>query len=768
MPRKIATAGKTTTEPVNEAELRGYIEKVIFSNAKNGFAIIIISLSGEGKTPANTGFWHNDGKNKITCKGIMPNAKPGDGVLLRGAWTTDIRYGRQFNFGSFEILLPANEQGIVAYFSGNGFYGLGRVAAEKIIAALGCNCLEKLKANPGLAYSISGLSDRQKAELAKKMMDHSALGDLIAMVCRHGIGPATAGRIYACYGPEALRIARENPYQLTRDVDGIGFARADLIGMAAGIERNSTFRVHAAIRHVLDEARGEGHCALGSAIVSKRVLELLGADSGVDYGDVARAGRGLVGAGELYREKVEGKNVDLVYLNALYQAEAGLAKRVRAFAANGCAPEINQGAIKKLILGMAENAKIVLAPEQERAILEGLKNRISIVTGGPGTGKSTITRFIVAGYESLFPGRGVYLAAPTGRAAKRLAEATGKTAKTIHRLLRYNPGLGFEFNEHDQLPGPGLLVIDESSMVDIELACSLFRASPDNMQVVLVGDVDQLPSVGPGAVLRDMIASGVAPVTRLKYVYRRAEGNAIGLLADMINKYGENGNSVMPNLKEIEEVCGGRDFQFLEAVTPEDVYLRTQELIREWRDAGIGVMDFMVLTPLRDRGLASAEKLNEMARDVLNPEGEGKRERRFGSKIFRDGDKVMKVRRNDYRKGLFNGDLGVLEIGDRGSMVFNMDGSPPVELDAEDLASIEPAYSYTIHKSQGGEALFVVVVCIRSHFIMLTRPLIYTGITRGKKKVVVVGDQSAFEVAVKNNRMERRHGLLRDRLRGDV
>jgi len=770
MARKSTAMRKTAVMPKSEIELRGYIEKIIFSNVKNGFSIIIISLSGESKMPMNTEFeslldekeW-----NKITCKGIMPNVKTGDEVLLKGNWINDPKYGRQFNFSSFEILLPTSEQGVIAYFSGDNFYGLGRVAAEKIIAAIGNDCLEKLKTNPDLAFSIPGLSEKQKTELAEKMREHGALGDLIALICQHGIGPAMAGRIFAHYGPEALKIVKENPYQLTKDIDGIGFIKADMIGMAVGIKKDSPFRVDAAIRHVLEEARGEGHCALGSAYISDEVLKLLGPDSGVDYGDVARAGKGLISLGELCREKDESKNLDLVYLDTMHRAEVELAKKMRTMV-NLSAPEINHKAIKELVLKMAENSNIVLAPEQERAILEGLKNKISIVTGGPGTGKSTITRFIVAGHESLFPGREIYLAAPTGRAAKRLAEATGKEAKTIHRLLKYNPELGFEFDEYNQLPGPGLLIVDESSMIDLELAHNLFKAVPDDMQVIMVGDVDQLPSVGPGAVLRDVIASGMAPVTRLKYVYRQAEGSTIGLLADMINKYGENGNKNMPNLRELEEMCGGRDFQFVEAITPEDVYLRIQQLIQEWTAAGTGVMDFMVLTPLRDRGLASAEKLNAVIRDIVNPEKEGKREKKFGNKVFRHGDKVMKVKKNDYKKGLFNGDLGIMEIGDRGGMIFNMDGGPSVELDTEDLTNIELAYSYTVHKSQGGEAPYVVVVCIRSHCIMLARPLIYTAITRGKKKVVVVGDQSAFEVAVKNNKVEQRHGLLKERLRGEI
>jgi exodeoxyribonuclease V alpha subunit len=391
----------------------------------------------------------------------------------------------------------------------------------------------------------------------------------------------------------------------------------------------------------------------------------------------------------------------------------------------------------------------------------------------------------VAGYESIHPGKEIYLAAPTGRAAKRLSEATRKEAKTIHRLLGYNPELGFSYDEYNQLQGPGLLIIDESSMIDLELAHNLFKAVPDDMQVVIIGDVDQLPSVGPGAVLRDVIQSGVVPVTELKFIYRQAEGSTISLLADMIKNYGRETGEVdrqgkkikiknMPNLMELEAMSrtnGARDFIFIEAETPEDVYRAVQRLITDQYATGLDPMDFMVLTPLRDRGLASAEKLNAMIRDIVNPAREGRKEKKFGDKVFRDGDKVMKVKKNDYNKSLFNGDIGILEVaggdGKREEIAFILDGVP-VPLSTEDLAYIEPAYSYTTHKSQGSESPTVIVVCIRSHYIMLSKPIVYTGITRGKVRLAVVGTQDAFEVAVKNNKVVRRYGLLKERLRGEI
>ena len=796
MARNATGARKKAGMPKTEVEIRGYIERVRFNNPANGFSIIIISLSEESRKAATgevEGFDLVNGaedQNQITCKGIMPNAKAGDEILLKGSWTNDPKWGRQFLFGPFDIILPTSEQGVMTYFSGNNFYGLGRKAAEKILAALGETCLEQLKNNPDLAFSIPGLSEKQQAELAEKMKEHGALGDLIAMICRHGISAGMAGRIFAKYGAESMQIVKENPYQLIKDVDGIGFERADSIGAAVGIKKNSPFRVDAAIRHVLEEAKGEGHCAMGSAVVSVKVLDLLGDGSGVDFGDVARAGRNLIGLGELFREKKDGddsgsKGLDLVYLDGMHLAEVGLADKIKSML--GEVSGINDEIIVPLIEKMAENAGIALAPEQLQAVIWGLRYRQSVVTGGPGTGKTTVTKFIVAGYESVHPEGKVYVVGPTGRAAKRASEATGKNAKTIHRELGYNPEIGFAHDEYNQLQGPGLMIIDEASMVDIELAHNLFKAIPEDVQVVIIGDQDQLPSVGPGAVLRDIIQSGVVPVTELKFIYRQAEGSTISLLADMIKNYGREidgkKNKKIPDLLELETISrnnGSRDFIFIEAKSPDDVYRATQRLITEQYNMGLDPMDFMVLTPLRDRGLASAEKLNFMLRDIVNPATEGKKEKKFGDKIFRDGDKIMWVKKNNYKKGLFNGDIGTFQIisnGKREDIFFIMDGVP-VSLDTEDLAYVELAYSYTIHKSQGSESPTVIVVCIRSHYVMLSKPIIYTAITRGKARLAIIGSQEeqkdpedhegAFRTAIKNNKVSRRFGLLKERLRGEI
>lgn len=796
MPRKPRNTRSKAGISKNEEEIRGYIEKVIFprwgQENKNGFAILAIHLSG-GNSAKNSetelGQDDNDSfefgdPNRITAKGTMPHPREGDDVLFKGKWIQDPRYGRQFQFSQFEIILPTSQQGVVTYFSGGHFYGLGTAAAQKIIDALGENCLNLLAENPELAYDIPGLSQKQQTELAEKMVEHGALGDLIALICRHGIGPGTAGRIYAHYGARAVDIVKENPYQLIKDVDGIGFEKADSIGHMVGIKKDSKFRIEAAIRHVLEEAKHEGHVAARSARVTDATLKLLGDDSGVGIGDVVKAGRGLVEAGELVREFKDarddgGKNIDLIYLPEMYEAETGLAKRILGMVGKieGATDEIVIPLVNQLEASMGKNAEgagigngFRLAPEQHQAVAKALQSMASVVTGGPGTGKSTITKLIVAGYQSLNPEGFVYLVAPTGRASKRLAEATGYPAATIHRTLKYNPEMGFEHNGFNPLLGPGLLIVDEASMMDVELAYSLVKAVPHDMQVVFIGDVAQLPSVGPGAVLRDIIISGALPVTKLKYVYRQEEGSTISLLADMIQRYDET--KEMPNLRELEKMCQGRDFQFVEADSAEEAHMAIKALMMEKHRQGLGLMDFMVLTPLKNRGAASAEKLNDMLREIYNPPTPGVEEKKFGDRIFRDGDKSMKVKKNDYKKMLFNGDIGIARVGEGGRKVFfdmNGDGDgEPIELGNDDLANIELAYSFTVHKSQGGEAPFVSVVCIKSHFIMLQRNLIYTGFTRAKDKLVFVGSQKAFEIAVQNNKIERRYGLLKERLQGVI
>lgn len=782
MARSATGARKKAVIPKEEIEIRGYIERVIFPSwgreSRNGFAILAINLTGDSRITqeeAEKRFGEQYAFadfNRPTAKGTMPNPRPGDEISFRGEWKNDPDRGWQFAFSAFEIILPTSQQGVIAYFSGNNFRGLGPAAAEKILESLGENCLNLLKENPARAYEIPGLSEKQKIELVKKMQDHGALGDLISLICRHGIGEATAGKIFAHYGPDALNIVKENPYQMIKDVDGIGFSRADDIGVAVGIKRNSPFRIQAAIRHILQEVKKKGHCALPSKTISNLVLKLLGADSEVRADDVANEGRGLIQSGELCREHHKDKNIDLVYLSEMYAAEVGMANKIRSLV--GEVPGITDGIIDPLIDKIEEQMREIvpgfknLDKEQREAVKESAKNRVSGITGGPGTGKSTILRVVDAVILSLEPEAEIIYVTPTGRASKRVTETTGKNAWTVHSRLGYNPiDNGFVYNEFNQLPGPSSLVGDEFSMLDIEIGDALFRAIPDNMRVIMVGDVDQLPSVGPGTVLRDLFDSGIFPVTRLKYTHRQGEGSTISLMADMIKNYDRD--KVMPNLKELEAACGGRDFIFIEAKTPEDAHREIKALMARKKEGGMNLLDFQVLTPLREKTAAGALKLNEMIRDIYNPARPELNEKKHGDRVFRHGDKVMWVNRNDRKRNLSNGDIGIIEI--IGKKCFLNIDNVHIEMTADDLYNVELAYAFTVHKAQGGESSFVPVVCVESHCMggrMLFRSLIYTAITRAKKQLVVVGTQKAFEMAVESNTTQHRYGLLRQRLRGEI
>jgi len=730
--------------------IQGLVSRIIFKNPENEYYVLaVIPNTKTDDFP----------EGNIKAVGNMPGngVREGDEYRFSGEWVTHAQYGRQFKFDEYEVVLPNNRTGIIAYLCSDHFYGIGPVAAGKVVDALGEDALEKLKANPDIAFQIPGLTLKQAQEIANKMREHSSLGELISLICGNGVSTNLAAKIHARYGENAIQQVKNNPYQLIKDIQGVGFKIADRIAQITGVAPNSPYRIEAAIRHVLDEAQNEGHVALSTGEINERVLELLGPDCGVQPKDVGRIGVSMIAAEELHREK----EYNLVYEIGLYRAEVSLAKKMK-FLSELQIEDVDIDQVERLVDCASEAQDIDYAPEQRQAIITAVCSSLSIITGGPGTGKSTITNAIVDVYRELHPFNEVYLASPTGRAAKRLSEATGHDAQTIHRLLHYNPYEGFFFNEENPLPGPGLLIVDEFSMCDIELADDLFRALPEDIQVVLVGDVDQLPSVGPGSVLRDMIMSGALPVSRLKFVYRQGKESTIAWLADKIRR----GEKV--NLAKLAQQAD--DFDFIEAEDPSDAAYVIENLVGELTAAGRDAMYFQVLTPLKNRGAASAEYLNKMIQKAVNPPDESKPELQVGNVTYRLGDKVMVIK-NNYHKMVFNGDLGIvtgIERGKQGTGIWvDIDGAP-VFFGITDMNEITLAYAYTVHKSQGGEFPLAIVVCLRSHYIMLQRNLIYTAVTRAKQKLIIVGQQSAFDVAVRNDRIQKRNSLLAERLKGAV
>lgn len=732
-------------QPVETVKIKGSIARVRFHNPSNGYTVAIFNCESTDLFA--------DLESLITAVGTMTAVRKGDEFELTGSWFDDPKWGRQFKFESYDLVLPTTKKGIVAYLSATA-YGIGTVKAGKIYDALGENCLEVIQ-NQGAAalMRVPGLTPEQAQAVYSKLSANTTLAELTAMICREGVTANLAAKIYNQYGTESIQIVKENPYVLADDLYGVGFKLADRVAQSTGVQPDSPYRVEASIDYILKEAGNDGHCYLRPRDIVSNVMKLLGNMSGVGVDKIAEANTKLINRNKCIREG------SCIYPFGMYEAEVNLAERMKTLVN---LPDQEVPGIDERIADLETEAGMTYAPEQKEAIRTALTKRLSIITGGPGTGKSTITNAIVTIYSEKFPDKPIHLAAPTGRAAKRISETTGREALTIHRLLRYNPSKGgFEHDEGIPLES-GLLIVDEYSMADLELSDDTFKAVPNDMQVVIVGDVDQLPSVGPGSVLRDSIMSGVVPTVRLKFNYRQAAGSNIALFAHMINQ-----GQVPP----ISDTFSDFESRFCDGGA-QVAELVLQE-VKNALDSGFEIMDFQVLSPMR-RGDAGVNNLNERIRELVNPVGEGTQELRYGNATFRVRDKVM-VMKNDYKKGVFNGDIGVIKMigfdcDNRGNEVkgawIDFEGSEVFFAEGEDLGILSLAYASTVHKSQGSEFPLVIMTCVKQHYIMLQRNLLYTGITRAKKKLVLVCQPEAVEMAVKNDKTADRFSRLKERLQG--
>lgn len=747
------TKRQANSEPKSEPiTIQGTIQRTRFHNSTNGYCIISIEVNDESMMPT-------------TGVGYMPSIREGDEFTFTGAWKNHPKFGKQFVFDKYELILPQSRKGIISYLATLA-YGVGWAKATKIVDTLGENCLELIKEDHGALGRVQGITGEQAEKIVEKLNENVVLSELSALICKEGVTPRLAAQIYNQYGAESINVVKNNPYILSDNMYRVGFVTADKVAQAVGVLPDSPYRIEAALEFALKSAMDDGHCYLPPQQLIIRIKKVLGKGCGVTTEDIKAANRSLVS-----KEKTVFDN-GCIYLKSMYDAENRLAERMRLLL--GQKVEIDKNLTGKdidAVVSLAEKvAGVEYAPEQVEAIKTVLKNPLSVITGGPGVGKSTVTKGILAAYEDLYPDNYIYLASPTGRAAKRLAEVTGnKEAKTIHRLLEYHPEEGFRINQYNQLQGPGLLIIDESSMMDMELSADLFSGIPTNIQVVLVGDVDQLPSVGPGSVLRDTILSGVVPTVRLQYNYRQEQGSKIAEYADMIRR------GIVPPLNPEDE-----DVECIFVEDAAEVADKVLGRVRQAVDIGLRVMDIQVLTPMH-KGLAGVGALNEAIQRLVNPPMEGRAEyKRSSTEVFRVGDKVMVVK-NDYQKGVFNGDIGIVsDIDGRDSLNgsgvwvrFEEGSNWKVPFPADDIYQLTLAYAGTIHKAQGSEYKLAIVVCVRSHYIMLQRNLVYTAITRAKERLVLVcqpglpGQEGAVGIAVKNNRIQERYSRLRERLMGD-
>ena len=724
--------GRQAGSPDREV-LAGPVERVTFHNPENGFCVLRTRARG-----------HRD---LVTVVGHAATVSPGEWITASGEWVNDRTHGQQFRARFIRTAAPSSVEGVEKYLGSGMIRGIGPVYARKLVRAFGEKVFDVIEAEPERLREVTGIGKVRAKRITDAWAEQKVVREIMVFLHSHGVGTARAVRIFRTYGADAVEVMTENPYRLARDIRGIGFVTADAIAMKLGIEKTAMVRVRAGIGHALAEAMDEGHCGLPEEELGPLAAKLLEVPT-----ELIRTALDLeLADGAVVADTVE--DTPCIFLGGLYRAERAIAGRILDIAAGELSwPRIDPD---KALPWVEHRTGLALAAGQADAVRTALASKVSVITGGPGVGKTTIVNAILHILSA--KDVDILLCAPTGRAAKRMSEATGFEAKTIHRLLEVDPRTGGFKRDHENPLDCGLLAVDETSMVDVLLMRSLLAAVPDGSALLIVGDVDQLPSVGPGQVLADIIASGALPVIRLTEVFRQAARSRIVTTAHGINR------GAIPDLSRPE---GESDFYFVAAEDPETAVSRIVELVKSRipRRFGLDPMrDIQGVCPM-NRGGAGARSLNVELQAALNPAGERKVER-FGW-TFAPGDKVMQIE-NDYDKEVYNGDIGaVVDVDpEAGELSARFEGRDFLygfgELDA-----LVPAYAATVHKSQGSEYPAVVIPVLTQHYAMLKRNLLYTGVTRGKRLVVLVGQKKAVAIAVRNASGRRRWSKLDEWLAG--
>lgn len=703
-------------------KLRCVVERITYQNPENGYSVMRVKVKGYDEL--------------VTLVGNLLEVPAGSVLLCEGDWKVDKRYGSQFVAQTWEEVMPATLYGIEKYLGSGLVKGIGPKFAQLIVSRFGLDTIEIIETDIKRLYEVPGIGQKRVEKIAESWEKQKDIKNVMLFLQGYGVSTAYAAKIYRQYGKESIDTVKTNPYKLADDIWGIGFKTADTIASKMGYEKNDLRRLKSGVTYTLSHMAEEGNVYAEEEQLVKSAIELLDADEA----PVRQAISEMLQSEDLIAD------AEAIYMPPFYYAEVGTANRLNKLL------DCVEGSLFNIIPDISVISKqtgVEYDEVQAEAIREAVSSKVMVLTGGPGTGKTTTTQGIIAALKAM--GLRILLAAPTGRAAKRMSEATGMEAKTIHRLLEYNPKDGYKRNDDNPLEGDALIV-DECSMIDLLLMNNLMKAIPAGMRLVLVGDIDQLPSVGAGNVLRDIIDSKRIPVIRLTRIFRQAQESRIVMSAHAINK------GVFPDTSNGKNT----DFFFIQQEDPEQAVDTIVKLVKERLPNAYKrpTSDIQVLTPMQ-RGVVGAANLNMALQTVLNP---GQVSLNRSGYSFRQGDRVMQLR-NNYDKEVFNGDLGYIErvdMEDR-TLFVCFDGRT-VEYDVSELDELTLAYATTIHKSQGSEYPIVVMPVLMTHYVMLQRNLIYTGITRAKKICVLVGTKKALSFAIRNLSVLKRNTKLKERL----
>ncbi len=733
MPGLYSLAGCVMSDALPLQELEGTLERLTFQNAENGYTVARLVPQGRAY--------------EVTVVGPLAGVQVGESVHLRGVWSTHPKYGRQFEVRSYTVQLPATVEGIRKYLGSGLIKGIGPVTAGRIVDHFGARTLDVIEENIHRLREVSGVGRKRLSQIAQAWDEQKQIKEVMLFLQSQGVSTGLAVKIYKKYGELAISVVRRTPYRLARDIYGIGFKTADKIARQMGFALDSAERIQAGLLYALGKFSDEGHCFAAQAALIETAVSLLGVSESACVAQLET----------LLQTKDAIAVEEAVYLPPFYYAEMGVANKLRRMqqSARDRLDVFQSVDWDKAFAWLDTQSSMQLVEQQRSAVRMALTNRVSVLTGGPGTGKSTITWSIIRLLQA--KRCSVVLTAPTGRAAKRLSEATGLEAKTIHRLLEFKPGEGNRFvRDQDNPLDADMVIVDEASMVDVLLMNHLLKALDVGTHLLLVGDVDQLPSVGAGNVLGDLIASTVIPVTRLDIIFRQAADSFIIVNAHRINR-GE-----MPVTSK-----QARDFFLFRESDPDQAADLILDIVARRIPAKFGYdadRDVQVLSPMH-RGAAGVSALNRRLQARLNPPDAKKPDYASGQRVFRVGDRVMQIR-NDYDKQVFNGDMGrVIRIDTEAhSLVVDFDGAQ-VGYEFTQLDQLIHAYAISIHKAQGSEFAVVVMPILTQHYMLLQRNLLYTGVTRACEMVVLVGSRRAIAIAVHNDKIAQRNTRLAERLR---